>query len=93
MVEAARNFLLKQQNPDGSWGGSRDITGTIEETSLVVCALAAWNREACLLGLRWLDSHEITASPIGLYFALLWYDEKLYPLIYYTEALKRISKH
>ncbi|MBN2685587.1 MAG: hypothetical protein JXR40_09935 [Pontiellaceae bacterium] len=29
------------------------------------------------------------AGPIGLYFASLWYSEKLYPLIFTTEALKR----
>ena len=33
-----------------------------------------------------------SASPIGLYFASLWYSEKLYPLIFTTEALKRISR-
>jgi squalene-hopene/tetraprenyl-beta-curcumene cyclase len=31
------------------------------------------------------------ASPIGLYFASLWYSEKLYPLIFSVEALKRCS--
>ena len=32
------------------------------------------------------------SSPIGLYFASLWYSEKLYPLIFTVEALKRVSK-
>ena len=32
------------------------------------------------------------ASPIGLYFASLWYSEKLYPLIFTVEALKRRLK-
>lgn len=32
---------------------------------------------------------QFSASPIGLYFASLWYSEKLYPLIFITEALKR----
>lgn len=32
------------------------------------------------------------ASPIGLYFASLWYSEKLYPLIFTVEALKRYSE-
>ncbi len=35
---------------------------------------------------------EFVASPIGLYFASLWYSEKLYPLIFTVEALKRVSK-
>jgi squalene-hopene/tetraprenyl-beta-curcumene cyclase len=30
-----------------------------------------------------------SASPIGLYFASLWYSEKLYPIIFTLEALKR----
>ncbi|WP_372807062.1 prenyltransferase/squalene oxidase repeat-containing protein [Pontiella sp.] len=33
------------------------------------------------------------ASPIGLYFASLWYSEKLYPLIFSVEALKRCRKN
>lgn len=94
MISSARSFLLSRQNTDGSWGGNKDIPGTIEETSLSICALSGWNDEACLSGLRWLDNQrEIKASPIGLYFALLWYDEKLYPLIYYTEALRRFIGH
>ena len=35
---------------------------------------------------------EFVASPIGLYFASLWYSEKLYPLIFTVEALKRVTK-
>ncbi len=70
-----------QQNSDGSWGGKRNIAGTIEETSLAVSALAASHKEACLRGIGWLGKQEtITPAPIGLYFALLWYDEKLYPI-------------
>lgn len=34
---------------------------------------------------------EFPASPIGLYFASLWYSEKLYPSIFTVEALKRYS--
>jgi squalene-hopene/tetraprenyl-beta-curcumene cyclase len=32
------------------------------------------------------------ASPIGLYFAKLWYHEKLYPLIFATAALQRLVR-
>jgi len=90
MVENARRYLLTQQNDDGSWGGSKGVAGTIEETSLAVSALVPGNDEACKRGFEWLGRQEsIVSAPIGLYFALLWYDEKLYPLIYYTEALRR----
>lgn len=93
MVSSARNYLIEQQNIDGSWGGSKDVPGTIEETSLAISALTGWNLTACYSGLNWLDKQEtLKASPIGLYFALLWYDEKLYPVIYYTEALRRFIK-
>jgi squalene-hopene/tetraprenyl-beta-curcumene cyclase len=34
---------------------------------------------------------EFPASPIGLYFSSLWYAEKLYPLAFTVEALKRYS--
>ncbi|VGO17515.1 Sporulenol synthase [Pontiella desulfatans] len=35
---------------------------------------------------------QFPASPIGLYFASLWYSEKLYPLIFALEALKRCKE-
>ena len=39
------------------------------------------------------DGTHFSASPIGLYFAKLWYAEKLYPLIFTLEALKRGKEH
>ena len=90
MVQRASDYLLSQQNDDGSWGGSKGISGTVEETALAVSALSAYHHDACTQGIEWLISRkEITAAPVGLYFAMLWYDEKLYPLIYYVEALRR----
>jgi len=38
------------------------------------------------------DPNQITPSPIGLYFAKLWYFEKLYPLIFTVGALERVQK-
>ncbi len=90
MSDKARKYLTVNQNNDGSWGGKRGIEGTVEETSLAICALATSNREACIRGISWLETKEpVNASPIGLYFALLWYDEKMYPLIYQIEGLRR----
>jgi squalene cyclase len=93
MASAAASYLLLQQNNDGSWGGRQGITGSLEETALSICALAKRNKPACLKGFQWLENEKTTkglhASPIGLYFATLWYDEELYPLIYYIEALRR----
>jgi squalene-hopene/tetraprenyl-beta-curcumene cyclase len=31
------------------------------------------------------------AAPIGLYFAKLWYFERLYPLIFLAGALERVA--
>ena len=45
-------------------------------------------------GLRWLveavEQQRVTeTSPIGFYFAKLWYYEKLYPLTFAVAALRR----
>jgi squalene-hopene/tetraprenyl-beta-curcumene cyclase len=92
MAGKAQEYLRNQQNGDGSWGGEKGIPGTIEETSLAISALASNEEAACLKGINWLMQHEdLTPAPIGLYFALLWYDEKMYTMIYYTEALRRFT--
>lgn len=91
MTEKGQNFLIRQQNNDGSWGGKKGAEGTLEETSLAICALASKNKESCSQGLEWLGKQKnMKSSPIGLYFSLLWYDEKLYPYIYMTEAYRRL---
>lgn len=93
MISKAQQYLLSQQNSDGSWGGSLGIQGSIEETALALCALTNTDEGACQRGFRWLaheyDTYGMISKPIGLYFATLWYDEKLYPLIYYVEALRK----
>ena len=94
MLGNARTFLLAQQNTDGSWGAAAGVRGTMEETALAVSALVQYDRAACFKGLEWIESNYrkngMHSEPIGLYFALLWYDEKLYPLIYSIEALRRL---
>lgn len=92
-VQKAQGFLIDVQNSDGSWGGDATIRGSIEETALAVSALSnnAKARIQCQNGLNWLEqqNYPYKASPIGLYFASLWYEEKMYPLVMYTEALSR----
>jgi squalene-hopene/tetraprenyl-beta-curcumene cyclase len=96
VVSEAQKYLSDQQNVDGSWGGEFGVPGTIEESSLAISALIGRSPSAILNGFAWLErettQHGVQSSPIGLYFAMLWYDEKLYPLIFYFEALRRYLK-
>jgi squalene-hopene/tetraprenyl-beta-curcumene cyclase len=94
LIEKGGRFLISVQNSDGSWGGAKNITGTMEETALAVSALMAKeNRKICEAGLKWLNlfylENGLKSAPIGLYFASLWYDEKMYPVTAYMEALCR----
>jgi squalene-hopene/tetraprenyl-beta-curcumene cyclase len=93
-------FLLRIQNVDGGWGGAADTPSSIEETALAVEVLLSAGdeaRDAVNNGLRWLVqrveqgglSHP---TPIGFYFAKLWYFEKLYPIIFTVAALGRARK-
>ncbi|MHC4132578.1 MAG: prenyltransferase/squalene oxidase repeat-containing protein [Planctomycetota bacterium] len=48
-------------------------------------------------GASWLlkrteDIKKLTPSPIGLYFAKLWYYEELYPVIFTISALEKVKK-
>nr|WP_319511720.1 prenyltransferase/squalene oxidase repeat-containing protein [uncultured Draconibacterium sp.] len=93
MIDAGTNFLLKAQNENGSWGGDYGIQGSMEETALAVAALnGIKSKPEIEKGLVWLDvyykKNGLKKAPIGLYFASLWYDEKLYPLTAYLEAIK-----
>ena len=54
-------------------------------------------KRSLLAGTRWLvegienDRHR-EATPIGFYFAKLWYYEELYPLIFAVGALKEVGR-
>lgn len=72
---------------------------SVEETALAVEALLMdlandSTEKAVVKGLRWLverveSGGYLENSPIGFYFAKLWYHEKLYPLIFTVSALGR----
>ncbi len=96
MIDRGCKFLASVQNQDGSWGGAKDIQGSIEETALAITALVRNGfQEECTAGLNWLaektKSDGLVESPIGLYFASLWYSEELYPLTAYLECLSVIN--
>jgi squalene-hopene/tetraprenyl-beta-curcumene cyclase len=82
----------------------RDVTpSTIEETALAMSVLAgapvdcAATNEVLTRGEKWLceatkKGTAFEPSPIGFYFARLWYFEKAYPVVWTVEALSRVSK-
>ena len=90
-------WLMSSQQADGGWGpGTASGCGpsSMEETALAVEALLAFEplASATLRGLTFLmeaveSGRFEDASPIGLYFAKLWYYETLYPNIFVTSAL------
>jgi squalene-hopene/tetraprenyl-beta-curcumene cyclase len=92
-------WLINAQNSDGSWGGDRRTVGSIEETSLalhaLLCNMPAEHQEAINRALQFLkhfiDQNGYLAAPIGLYFAKLWYHEKLYPYTFLLSALEKAT--
>jgi squalene-hopene/tetraprenyl-beta-curcumene cyclase len=89
-------WLISNQNDDGGWSGRRGLSSSTEETALAVEALAGMPEadSAVISGANWLvgqvnDGSVADPSPIGFYFAKLWYFERLYPIIFATGALRR----
>jgi len=99
-VRRGVKFLISAQNTDGSWGGDHGVPGSMAETALAVGALAGRPDDpqaeiACMRGADYLAEGVAAGGlfapvPIGLYFARLWYSEKLYPIIWTVEALGRV---
>jgi squalene-hopene/tetraprenyl-beta-curcumene cyclase len=98
-AQAGIDYLLRAQNEDGGWGGALDVASTVEQTALAVSALSRFAErelvpEAVEGGVEYLvgrveDETWTEPSPIGLYFASLWYTEALYPVAWTVEALGR----
>jgi squalene-hopene/tetraprenyl-beta-curcumene cyclase len=100
--QAGERWLIAAQGPDGAWGGAPGSPPSIEETALAVTALtrglrrgagakSAERQQAVARGLEWLvtateEGRHTDPSPIGFYFAKLWYFERMYPLIFALEA-------
>jgi len=102
MLARAAGWLLAAGGGDGGWGAEATCPPSIEETALAVDALsraAAATSDKSLLpavarGASWLiertdRGRTFEPSPIGLYFARLWYYEELYPIIFTVAALRR----
>ncbi|MCA9145649.1 MAG: squalene--hopene cyclase [Planctomycetaceae bacterium] len=98
-------LMMSQNRDGGWGGGpsieareGKGRTSSVEETALAVEALLAAPGEVCqqsvTKGLAWLvdaveNDRHLESSPIGFYFAKLWYHEKLYPLTFTVSALGR----
>lgn len=92
-------YLLASQNADGGWGGQRGIASKVTLTAKALTALSHYEGEdvekALEKGLhyiyiRYREGTLFSLEPIGLYFARLWYSERMYSPCYLAMALKRL---
>lgn len=98
-AQRAAAWLQSVQNADGGWGGDLGSPSAAETTGRAVAALAKHpgTLEAAVRGALWLcgqaEAHgpDLKPAPIGLYFASLWYDEALYPLVFALPGLKTVE--
>jgi squalene-hopene/tetraprenyl-beta-curcumene cyclase len=100
-MKRAVTWLVTQQNTDGGWSAAQGLASSSEETGLALEALAHPEvfqspgvSSACDRGAEWLigqiQTNKISQpTPIGFYFAKLWYFERLYPLIFAAAGLLR----
>jgi squalene-hopene/tetraprenyl-beta-curcumene cyclase len=105
IVDRAAAWLLAAQNHDGGWGGAPSVPSTIEESGVAISGLAALvrsgrcgdgGRPALDRGAAWLAAatdggRTFPSSPLGLYFARLWYSERLYPLVFAAGAIEAVE--
>lgn len=104
LIQGGVRYLIKMQKADGGFGGDAGAPATIEETAVATHALLQAGgveaKKSALRAVEWLlretkDGASFPSAPIGLYFARLWYHEKLYPVIWTLQALRAMceSKH
>lgn len=100
-------FLSAQNSDGGWGSGSNTPSSIEETALTIeaLCAAAqadldrntlVQERRAIAAGLTWLYEHtqagrEFPPSPIGFYFAKLWYFEQMYPVVYTMAAMGRVK--
>lgn len=97
LIHSGCVYLETTQKPDGGWGGDKQSPASIEETAVAMNALLLQGertRASALRAAEWLiaateNGTQFPTAPIGLYFARLWYHEKLYPVVWTLQALRR----
>jgi len=96
---AARVYLTDAAAADGGWGAAPGAPATMEETAVALDALAGSDdldedspvrRGADWLAERIASGGMDAPNPIGLYFARLWYHERMYPITLSVGALRRV---
>jgi len=98
LIERGLRWIVSAANADGGWGGAPGVASTFEESGVALAALAGTEHaDAILGGLTWIASHlppdrePMPAAPIGLYFARLWYSERLYPVVFALTGVLAVS--
>jgi squalene-hopene/tetraprenyl-beta-curcumene cyclase len=101
-LAAAQNSDGGWGSVGGTRGGRETGPSSVEETAVAIEALLAACAGASVqpvvaTGLEWMleaveSSNRLESSPIGFYFAKLWYYETLYPLIFTVSALGRARR-
>lgn len=100
--QRALHWILSAQQASGGFGAAPGVSASIEETAMAVEVLATLGADlrgptseaALRRGIDWLwaatdHGKRFPAAPIGLYFARLWYSERLYPLLFTVSAMER----
>lgn len=96
----AVDWLISRQSADGGWGGDREAAprpSSVEETAVALESLLTVGADRkyplpIQAAIQWLigaveSGQYREPSPIGLYFAKLWYYEQTYPVVFTLAAL------
>lgn len=108
LISLGLDFLLKNQNDDGGWGGMIQAKSKVSLTARALSAIATTcvqspnHADAChaalMQGLAFLEQrfeqgHLFDSEPIGLYFSKLWYSEELYQPVFVLQALRAVDAY